>query len=138
MRTSDPGSPGRDSPMRIMIVDDHDISRAACRALLRAEGVAVVADLSASAPAVATASTLRPDVVIVDVTPAVDTGFGIARGLRALSAPPIVILTSSADHAQFHTQLDGYRFLPKADLSATAIAGLAAIPDLAGPDRRKL
>jgi CheY-like chemotaxis protein len=137
MRTSDPGSPGRDSPMRIMIVDDHDISRAACRALLRAEGVDVIADLGAGAPAVATASTLRPEVIIVDVTPAVDAGFATARSLRALPGPPIVILTSSADRAQFGAEVDGYRFVAKADIGATVIAGLAA-PDLAGPDRREL
>jgi DNA-binding NarL/FixJ family response regulator len=55
--------------MRIMLVDDYEISRAACRALLRAEGVDVVADLRASDDALAAARTLRPEVVIADVTP---------------------------------------------------------------------
>lgn len=137
MRTSAPGSAGCSRAMRVMIVDDHEISRAACCALLRAEGVDVVADLRAGAHAVAAASALCPEVAIVDVTPAADTGFGIARGLCALPAPPIVILTSSADRAQFGTDVDGYRFVAKADISATAIAGLATAPDLAGPDSRK-
>jgi DNA-binding NarL/FixJ family response regulator len=34
-------------PARIVIIDDHEISRAACRALLRTEGLDVVADLAA-------------------------------------------------------------------------------------------
>ena len=37
----------------------------------------------------------------------------------------MVILTSSADRALFGTQVNGYRFLAKADISATAIAALA-------------
>jgi DNA-binding NarL/FixJ family response regulator len=122
--------------MRIMIVDDHEISRVACAALLRAEGVEVVADLRASAHAVAAATALRPEVVIVDVTPAADTGFRIAHRLQAVPAPPTVILTSSADRAQFGAQVNGYRFIAKADISATAIATLATTPDPAGPDRK--
>jgi DNA-binding NarL/FixJ family response regulator len=138
MQTSDPGSSGRSSAMKVMIVDDHEISRAACRALLRAEGADVVADLQANAHAVATAGALRPEVVVIDVTPAADTGFDIARGLRALAIPPVVILTSSAGRAQFGPQLDGYQFLPKADISATAIADLAASHELVQTERRNL
>jgi DNA-binding NarL/FixJ family response regulator len=108
-----------------MIIDDHEVSRAACRALLRTEGMNVVADLRASDDVVAAAGALRPDVAIIDVTPAVDTGFAIARWLRALPAPPIVILTSSADRARLGTQVNTFRFLAKADISATAIVALA-------------
>jgi DNA-binding NarL/FixJ family response regulator len=108
-----------------MIIDDHEISRAACRALLRTEGVNVVADFGASDGVLAAVGALRPDVAIVDVTPATDTGFAVARGLRALAAPPIVILTSSADRARFGEQVNGYRFIAKADIRATAIAALA-------------
>ena len=39
---------GGTRPTRVMIIDDHEISRAACRALLRAEGIDVTADLRAS------------------------------------------------------------------------------------------
>ena len=98
MRTGAPGTPGRNDALRIMIIDDHEISRAAICALLRSEGADVVADLNAGRDALAMARALRPAVVIVDVTPAADTGFGIARRLRALRpAPPVVVLTSSTD-----------------------------------------
>lgn len=132
MRTGVPGSPGRNDVLRIMIIDDHEISRAAFCALLRSEGVDVVADLSAGCDALAMVGALHPEVVIVDVTPAAETGFGIARRLRALlPAPPIVILTSSTDRAQFGPRINGYLFIAKADLSATAIASLASAPDCA-------
>src|SRR5262249_35491665 len=118
MPTSSPGSPGRMSEMRIMIIDDHEISRAAIRALLHAEGVDVIADVKANAHAVAAARTLNPHVVIVDVTPAADTGFGIARELCGLPALPVVILTSSADRAQFGAEVNSYRYIAKADITA--------------------
>jgi DNA-binding NarL/FixJ family response regulator len=108
-----------------MIIDDHEISRAACRALLSTEGMNVVADLGPSDDVLAAVGALRPDVAIVDVTPTADTGFAIARGLRALPVPPIVIITSSADRARLGTQVNTFRFLAKADISATAIAALA-------------
>ena len=133
MRTGAPGFPGRNDALRIMIIDDHEISRAAFCALLRSEGVDVVADLSAGGDALAMARVLHPELVIVDVTPAADTGFGIARRLRALlPAPPIVILTSSTDRTRFGAQLDGHVFIAKADICSAAIARLARSPETDG------
>ena len=137
MRTGAPGTPGRNLALRIMIIDDHEISRAAICALLRSEGADVVADFSVGRDALAMARALRPEVVIVDVTPAADTGFGIARRLRALQpAPPSVILTSSADRAQFGAQLDGHMFIAKADIRSAAIARLASSAETDGQESR--
>ena len=119
--------------LRIMIIDDHEISRVAFRALLRSEGVDVLADLRAGREALAMAGALRPEVVIVDVTPTAETGFGIAHRLRALlPAPPIVILTSSTDRTQFGAQLDGHLFIAQADICSAAIARLARSPGTDG------
>jgi CheY-like chemotaxis protein len=125
MRTGAPGSPDRNDALRIMIIDDHEISRAAFCALLRSEGADVVADLGAGRDALAMVQALRPELIIVDVMPAADTGFGIARRLRALPAPPIVILTSSTDRTRFGAQLDGHVFIAKADICSAGIARLA-------------
>ena len=137
MRTGPPGSRGRDDALRIMIIDDHEISRAAFCALLRSEGANVVADLNAGHDALAAARVLHPEVVIVDVTPAADIGFGIARRLRALlPAAPIVILTSSTDRARFGAQLDGHVFIAKADICSAVIARLARSPGTDGMELR--
>ena len=122
-------------PARIMIIDDHEITRAACRALLRTEGADVVADMAAGDQAIATAAALRPDVVVVDVSPAAGTGFGMARRLRALPHPPTVVLTSSADPAEFGARLDGHRFIAKAGLCAGAIGAVAPPASLPGGRR---
>jgi len=137
MRTGAPGTPGHNDALRIMIIDDHEISRAAICAMLRSEGADVVADLSAGRDALAMARALRPEVIIVDVTPAADRGFGIARRLRALQpAPPSVVLTSSTDRAQFGAQLDGHVFIAKADVSSAAVAELTRSPETGSLESR--
>ena len=75
-----------------------------------------------------------PDVAIIDVTPAADTGFAIAEALLALPAPPIVILTSSVARTHFGTRLDGHRFIAKADICTAAIALLATAPKTRQPE----
>jgi DNA-binding response OmpR family regulator len=49
-----------------------------------------------TAHAVITATAFRPDVAIVDLTPADLTGFRIAGQLQALPDAPVILLTSSA------------------------------------------
>jgi CheY-like chemotaxis protein len=102
-------------PIRVLLVDDHEISRAAVSALLRTQG-AEVADLGTGEAALAVALAFRPAVAIVDVTPADASGFVIADRLLALPGGPAVVLTSSADRRRFASRLDNYRFVAKADL----------------------
>jgi CheY-like chemotaxis protein len=106
--------------IRVLLVDDHEISRAAISALLRTEGADVVGTGTGEA-AVAVAIAFRPAVVIVDVTPADATGFRLADLLRALPDAPTVVLTSSADKRRFASRLDSYRFVAKADLCIQAL-----------------
>jgi DNA-binding NarL/FixJ family response regulator len=120
-----------------MIIDDHEVSRAAFCALLRSEGADVVADLGVGRDALAMARALRPEVVIVDVTLTADTGFGIALRLRTLlPAPPIVILTSSTDRTWFGARLDGHVFIAKTDICAATIARLTRSPRTDGLESR--
>ena len=101
--------------MRILLVDDHEISRAAISALLRTEG-AEVADIGTGDAALTVAVAFRPAVAIIDVTPADARGFVIADQLRALPDGPAVVLTSSAGRRRFASRLASYRFVAKADL----------------------
>jgi CheY-like chemotaxis protein len=110
---------GGKRPTRILLVDDHEISRAALRALLRTEGLDV-ADARIGG-AITAVIAFHPDVVIVDLTPADPAGFLIAQQLRALPDPPHVVLTSSASRCQFGSQLERHLFVAKADLCARTI-----------------
>ena len=106
--------------LRVLFIDDHEVSRAACCALLRTEGV-VVADLPVGEDAVAAAARLHPEAAIVDVTPGDERALMLARRLRALRRPPTVVLVSSASRAAFDTKLDGFPFIAKADLCTSEV-----------------
>lgn len=67
----------------VLIVDDHEGFREPARALLEAEGFAVVGDAADGAAAVAEVGRLRPDVVLLDVQlPDVD-GLVVAGSWRS-------------------------------------------------------
>jgi two-component system, OmpR family, response regulator len=120
MRPDTATTPSRRQPRRILIVDDHEISRAAIRALLRTEGIDV-SDVGTGNAAITAAAAFRPDVVVVDVRPADPAGFRIALQLKALPDAPAVVLTSSTGRCRFGSQLDRHLFIAKADLCARAI-----------------
>ena len=73
-------------PSRILIVDDHEVSRAALRALLRTEGIDV-ADMRTGGAAVTAAIAFRPDVVVVDVTPPTPPGSSSPDNYRCCRTP---------------------------------------------------
>ena len=109
----------------VLIVDDHPSFRASARTLLEAEGYEVVGEAENGETAVDAARALQPDLVLLDVQlPGID-GFAVADQLRQLEDPPVVILTSSRDGADYGRCIGecGARgFVPKADLSGAAIA----------------
>jgi DNA-binding NarL/FixJ family response regulator len=112
----------------VLIVDDHPSFRASARALLQAEGFEVVGEAADGAEALRAVEELHPDVVLLDVQlPDID-GFDVAARLtRANSQAPAVVLTSSRDGSDFGplVEYSGARgFVPKAELSAEALAGL--------------
>jgi DNA-binding NarL/FixJ family response regulator len=111
----------------VLIVDDHDGFRESARALLEAEGFAVVGDAADGVEAVAKVARLRPDVVLLDVQlPDVD-GFVVAGRLAAVPDPPRVVLISSRDAAAYGPRVDAAPvcgFLAKRELSGAALAAL--------------
>ena len=121
--------------LRVLLIDDHEISRGACRALLRTEGIDVVADLPVREDALAAAARFRPEAVILDVTPEDERAFVLARRLRALRRAPPVVLTSSASPAALGTKLDGFPFIAKADLCSSEVLTALCTHQVASPAR---
>lgn len=113
---------GADAPrLRVLLVDDYGVSRAACRALLRTEGLDVVADVPVGEQAAVAAEAFDPDVAIVDLSPDNEQALQIACRLRMRPRALIVVLTSSADRASFDAKLEGFGFIAKADMCADAV-----------------
>ena len=112
---------------RVLIVDDNAGFRSFARQLLTAEGYQVVGEASDGASVVAAARELTPDVVLVDIRlPDID-GFEVAARLAAEPDPPMVVLISSRDAADYGPRLKSQHvrgFVAKADLSRAAIEAM--------------
>ena len=112
--------------MSCLIVDDNAHFLEAARDLLKRQGVMVVGVASTSAEALRRAGELRPDVVLVDITLAGESGFDLARRLdeggRCDGSAVILISThEEADFVDLIAESPANAFLPKSDLSADAI-----------------
>jgi len=108
----------------ILIVDDHADFRVRTRALLEAEGFAVVGDAEDGASGIDAARALSADIVLLDVgLPDID-GFEVARRLLADGRPPIVILISTRPGTEYGSQVSrsgAIGFIAKEDLSGPAV-----------------
>lgn len=113
--------------MSVLIVDDHRSFRTSARRLLEAEGFAVVGEAADGHTAIAAAERLRPDLVLLDVSlPDLD-GFEVASRLAAAGSPAVIVLTSSrakSEYGSMLAQTPARAFIPKAELSGAALAGL--------------
>jgi len=89
----------RELPLRVMLVDDHEVVRNGVRALLQeTDDIIVTAEAGTVREAVDEADRARPDVVVMDVRLADGSGIEATREIRA-SHPNtrVVMLTSFAD-----------------------------------------
>jgi len=86
-------------PLRILVVDDHEVVRQGLVALLdRREGFEVVAQAGTVAEAIAEAARFEPDVVVMDVRLPDGSGIEACREIRgARPQTRVIMLTSYPD-----------------------------------------
>jgi two-component system response regulator DevR len=86
-------------PLRVMLVDDHEVVRDGIRALLvGAEDIVVCAEAGSVREAVAEAERALPDVIVMDVRLSDGSGIEATRDIRAQRpATQVLMLTSFAD-----------------------------------------
>ena len=101
--------------LRVLIVDQHEVSRAAIRALLRTEGLEIVGDFSNPGEALASANATAPDLVLLDISAEPPQARQAAFALARLRCTPAVVFTSSSPPAK---ALDGFPFIAKSDVCA--------------------
>ncbi|UYG15855.1 response regulator transcription factor [Brachybacterium huguangmaarense] len=86
---------------RLVIADDHPIVRAGLRALLAAEAdLEIVGEAASPSEALALAASAVPDVVLMDLqfgSDSAQTGADATREIRALEAPPYVLVLTNYD-----------------------------------------
>ncbi|HEX7067594.1 MAG TPA: response regulator transcription factor [Candidatus Limnocylindria bacterium] len=112
-----------ETPMRVLLVDDHALVRSAIRQALEAPDVTVVGEARSAEEALEMAPRLRPDLVLLDIDLPGMTGIEAVRELAPrLPETRIVMLTVSTDRRDL---LDAVRhgafgYLTK-DLSGEAL-----------------
>jgi two-component system, NarL family, response regulator DevR len=88
-----------DTPVRVMLVDDHEVVREGLRTLLaRQKGIVVAGEAGTMAEAIETAAKAKPDVIVMDVRLPDGSGVEACRTIReARPETKVIMLTSYAD-----------------------------------------
>lgn len=111
----------------MLIVDDHRTFRETARLLLESEGFDVVGEAENGESAVAQATSLAPELILLDVQlPDID-GFQVARRVTGSPPAPAVIMVSSRDDSDFGPLVaaSGARgFVTKAELSGDRLRAI--------------
>jgi two-component system response regulator NreC len=94
-------------PIRILIADDHAVVRSGLRALLTVDPeLEVVGEAESGATALSLAETLRPDLVLLDITLPDESGIKVAQRLKErFPALAVLFLTMHEDDSLLHEAL---------------------------------
>lgn len=104
----------KQAPLRVMLVDDHQIVRDGIKGMLHAtDDIVVTAEASSVREAIDEADRTRPDIVVMDVRLADGSGIEATREIRAKHPKTrVVMLTSFADDEALFASImagaDGY------------------------------
>jgi two-component system response regulator DevR len=92
-------SPAKQPPLRVLLVDDHEVVRDGVKALLQAtDDIIVTGEAGSVREAIDEADRTRPDVVVMDVRLADGSGIEATREIRAKhEKTAVIMLTSFAD-----------------------------------------
>ncbi len=94
--------PGRGGPVRILLVDDHEVVRIGLRQLIDSHSdLKVCGEATTVAEARAAIGVLHPDVVLLDITLGEESGFDLLRSIDELSYPPRVLVLSMFDESLY-------------------------------------
>ncbi|GAB4575709.1 MAG: response regulator transcription factor [Anaerolineae bacterium] len=102
------------NPIRVLLVDDHQVVRRGIREFLEEPGdIQVIAEAENAAQALALAASTKPDVIVLDIKLPDQSGIEVARIVRAQSpAVGVLILTAYDDdpyvEAALEANVNGY------------------------------
>lgn len=101
------------TPIRVLIVDDHPVVRAGLRVIAEVDAaILVVGEAGNATEAMTAAHQLGPDVLLLDIRLPDRSGLEVCRELKANGGPRVLFLTSFADNplvlAAMQAGGDGY------------------------------
>ncbi len=90
------------NPIRVVLADDHPLIRAGIRGELeKADDIKVVGEASNGSEALQLAEKLLPDVLLLDVEMPGLSGIDVARHLRSIGSPVLILALSAHDDEQY-------------------------------------
>jgi len=84
-------------PLRVLLVDDHDLFRTGLRNLLEEQGLAIVGEAATGAEAVAQVGELTPDVVVMDLNMPAMGGVEATRHIAEVAPLTRVVMLTISD-----------------------------------------
>ena len=87
-----------ESPIRVLLVDDHDLFRTGLRNLLEEQGVEIIGEAGDGALAVTQVRELAPDVVVMDLNMPGMTGVEATRQITSIAPLTRVLVLTISDH----------------------------------------
>ncbi|MGA8302058.1 MAG: response regulator transcription factor [Terriglobales bacterium] len=118
------------SPIRIVLVDDHEVARRALRSVVRANpDIEVVGEAVEGKEALKKVEELRPDIVLLDISLPDMSGIEVAPGIRAVSPESRIIFVSqhiSIPLAKDALRGGAYGYVVKSDAGLDLLAAIEA------------
>ena len=117
--------------VRLLIVDDHKILRDGLRALLESEeNLSVVGEADTGEQAIVLAGTLRPDVIIMDISLPDMSGLDAIRAIRQSDSTSRIVVLSMFSRREFVVQsleagCDGY--VPKSAAHTSLVQAISVV-----------
>ncbi|TXI97016.1 MAG: response regulator [Burkholderiaceae bacterium] len=90
--------------LRVLIVDDYDMTRTLLRIILRGQNFEVVGDATDGAMAIEMCQRLKPDIMLLDVVMPRLNGLEVLAKLKASNALPLVLMVNRAEEEQVVAQ----------------------------------
>jgi len=117
--------------IRVMLADDHPVTRAGVRKFLsKAPDIEVIAEAENGTKALEMAKELQPDVLLLDIELPGIKGIEIARELQAAHSPIKILVLSSYDDKQFIFGLLGNGasgYLTKEEIPETIVEAVRGV-----------
>ena len=113
--------------MKALIVDDHPTFRRCARALLTDEGFEVVGEAESGTTALALATELDPELILLDIQLPDFDGFEVTARLLASDGERNIVLVSSRDAREYGGLIaasGALGFVAKSDLSGDTLRSL--------------
>ncbi|WP_395004954.1 response regulator transcription factor [Undibacterium sp.] len=85
------------SALKVLIVDDYDMTRTLLKIILRGQRFEIVGEATDGEEGVAMCEKLRPDIVLLDVVMPKLNGLDALARIKSSSHQPMILMVSSAD-----------------------------------------